>query len=112
MVGMASPKLKWRIRGYDKQKQIFEKTVSLRAFTENQMIAVLQRLVCKHLDHDDIVAASRQRSSNSVTKHLQVTKQSSSSVHPVITVGRNPYFIAVILTAEDMQAKPNIRRGH
>jgi hypothetical protein len=99
---MALPKLRWRIRGYNEQEKIFEKTISYRAFTENQMIALLQRLVCTHLDHHEIVAASRQRTSNNLTKHLEVTKQSSSKAHSVLSVGYNPYFVAVILSADDL----------
>ena len=51
-------KLYWMIRGYDSVTLIFERTVDIGQFTENQMTHLLQALVSKAgLSYDEIVGA-------------------------------------------------------
>jgi hypothetical protein len=40
---------RWRINGYDGLKPLMQDTLGFNAFSEEGMIALLQRLVCKHL---------------------------------------------------------------
>ena len=41
---------RWRINGYDGLKPLMQDTLGFNAFSEEGMIALLQRLVCKHLE--------------------------------------------------------------
>ena len=49
---------RWRINGYVGLKPLMEDTLGFNAFSEEGMIALLQRLVCKHLEIHEIINAS------------------------------------------------------
>src|SRR5258707_373918 len=48
----------WEIEGYESTRLIFSKNVPLGFLSEREMIALLQRLVSRHLEPNEVVAAS------------------------------------------------------
>jgi hypothetical protein len=88
-------KLYWRICGYDSSKPIFERTVELGQFTENQMKHLLMTLTAKAgLGYDEIVGAYATRRTNTANVLLIVHRDSE---YPTFTCGSNPHFAASVV---------------
>ena len=88
-------KLYWRIRGYDSLKQIFDRTIDLGQFTENQIKLLLMTLAAKAgLDYDEIVGAYATRRTKIANDLLTVQKDSQ---YPTYCCGSNPHFAASVV---------------
>ena len=87
-------KLYWNIRGYDGSKLIFERTVDLGQFTENQIMHLLQALVSKAgLSYNEIVGAYAKRGTKIANDHLHVHKEFA---YPTLMCGSDPHFVASV----------------
>ncbi len=91
----------WKIEGYDGTKQLFTKELPLGSLSEGQMISLLQRLVSKHLNEDEIVAASLRRNSKIKASHLEPHVDSRAKGRYTITVGQNPFYVARRVSQSD-----------
>ena len=88
-------KLYWRIRGYDSLEQIFDRTVELGQFTENQIKRLLMTLAAKAgLGYDEIVGAYATRRTKIANDLLTVQKDSMYSTY---CCGSNPHFAASVV---------------
>jgi len=87
----------WKIEGYDSTKKIFEETLALSVTSEDQITALLQRLVCTHLTAAEIVAASIRRNSIGYAPFLEPRIDNRLPGRFMIAVGDNPHYIASIL---------------
>ncbi len=88
-------KLYWRIRGYDSLKQIFDRTVELGQFTENQIKDLLMTLAARAgLDYDEIVGAYAKRRTRIANDLLSVQKDSQYATY---YCGSNPHFAASVV---------------
>ena len=85
-------KLYWRIRGYDGTRKIFECVVPAAQLTEAGIIAMLQRLVARHLSERDVVAASLRPRHRA--PHLDVSK--SSRPYGYMTQSTGDHYSAMI----------------
>ena len=87
-------KLYWRIRGYDGSTPIFERTVELGQFTDDQIKHLLQALVSKAgLSYDEIVGAYAKRGTKIANNHLVVHKDFA---YPTLMCGSDPHFVASV----------------
>lgn len=92
---LSKKKLYWRICGYDSSKRIFERTVELGQFTENQMKHLLMTLTAKAgLDYDEIVGAHATRGTKTSNVLLIVHRDSG---YPTFSCGSNPHFAASVV---------------
>lgn len=89
-----SEKRCWKIEGYNGSQQLFMKELPLNSLSEGQMVSLLQRLVSKHLNEDEIVAASLRRNSKKYAPHLEPLIDRRAKGRYTITVGQNPYYVA------------------
>jgi hypothetical protein len=88
-------KLYWRICGYDSLKPIFERTVELGQFTENQIKQLLMTLAAKAgLQYDEIVGAYATRRTKIANNHLVIHIDSQ---YPTLWCGSNPHFAACVV---------------
>lgn len=88
-------KLCWRIRGYDSLKPIFERTVELGQFNENQMGHLLMALAAKAgLSYDEIVGAYAKRRTKIANDFLIVQRDPK---YPSFSCGLNPHFVASVV---------------
>lgn len=84
----------WVITGYDGDRIIYETKMPAPALSKKGVETLLQRLTAHHLDHDDIVAASRRRGSRGYLPHLEVRKDPNSNRPTYMTMGTGAYFTA------------------
>jgi hypothetical protein len=85
----------WRIQGYDGLTLIFDRTVGLGQFTEDQMKNLLRALTAKAaLDFDEIVGAYAKRGTRIATNHLIVHREFA---YPTLNCGNGPHFAAAIV---------------
>ena len=92
---MTIKKLYGRIRGYDSPEQIFDRTVELGQFTEDQVKRLLMTLAAKAgLDYDEIVGAYATRRTKIANDLLTVQKDSMYSTY---CCGSNPHFAASVV---------------
>jgi hypothetical protein len=97
-------KLYWRIRGYDSLAPIFETTVELGQFTENQIKHLLMTLAAKAgLNYGEIVGAYATRRTRIANDLLAVQKDSQ---YPTYMCGSNPNFAASVVD-ENGKIAPN-----
>jgi hypothetical protein len=88
-------KLYRQIRGYDSLKLIFERTVELGQFTENQIKHLLMTLAAKAgLDYDEIVGAYATRRTKVANDLLTFHRDSA---YPAYMCGTNPHFTATVV---------------
>jgi putative addiction module component (TIGR02574 family) len=88
-------KLCWRIRGYDSLKPIFERTVELGQFTENQIGHLLMVLAAKAgLSYEEIVGAYAKRKTKIANDFLVVHRDPK---YPSVSCGLNPHFVASVV---------------
>lgn len=90
-----SQKRYWRIRGYDGLTLIFEKTVSLGQFSENQMKLLLQALTAKaSLNFDEIIGAYAKRGTTLANNHLSIQREFA---YPTMHCGYDLHFEATVV---------------
>jgi len=87
-------KFYWQIRGYDSTTPVFERTVELGQFTDDQIKRLLKALVAKAgLSYDEMVGAYAKRRTKFANDLLSVHKDIEFSAY---TCGSNPHFVAAI----------------
>jgi hypothetical protein len=92
---MTKKKLYWRICGYDNSTLIFEKTVALGQFTEEQMKDLLRVLTAKAgLQYAEIVGAYAKRGTKIANHLLEVHKELA---YPTLNCGVGPHFAAAVV---------------
>ena len=82
-------KRNWLVRGYRSLEKIYEVELPLGCLSEREMVGLLQRLCCKHLSADEIVAATMRKNSNKYAEHLEPNKEAKANNFS-ISVGLNP----------------------
>jgi hypothetical protein len=91
-------KLFWRIRGHDGFKSIFDMTVGLGQFTDDQIQHLLQALAVKgESDYAKIVGAYARRKTKIANDLLAVQKDFN---YPTYTCGCDPHFSASVVGAD------------
>ena len=88
----------WWIRGYDSMNIIFERSLPLGLLTEKELVRLLQRLVSRHLDEDEVVAASLRRNAKGYA-HLLEAHVDRRTPQTTIMVGENPHYVGTIRDA-------------
>jgi hypothetical protein len=85
----------WRIQGYDGFTKIFERTVGLGQFTEDQMANLLRTLTAKAaLDFDEILGAYAKRRTKIATNRLTIHREFA---YPTLHCGDDPHFAASVV---------------
>lgn len=85
----------WRIRGYDSLETIFEKTVELGHFTENQMKQLLRALTARAgLNESEMIGAFAKRKTEIANDLLLVQ---ADPLYPTYSCGVNPHFDASVV---------------
>ena len=82
----------WRIEGYNGEKLAMSDTLSVAAFSEEEIVILLQRLASKHLADHEIISASRRK--NSVGYSSALEQRIDRSNVTTIMVGSDPHFVA------------------
>jgi hypothetical protein len=94
----------WRIEAYDKDRCIFEKVISVSAFSKLTMRRLLQRLAASRLTEDQIIEASLRRNARGYAAHLEVRPLSAAARY-TITCGSNPRFVASVWTRDEITGR-------
>jgi len=68
------PRRVWKIRGYDGDKQVFEQSIPAGSLTDQEMIALLQRLASRHLSDGDVIASSLKKNASGYAPLLEVRR--------------------------------------
>lgn len=84
----------WRIKG-EGLSEPFETFVPAGSLTETEIIVMLQRLVCAHLDAHEIVSASLRKKARGYAPHLAPLIDRKSLVG-TISIGSNPFYVASV----------------
>ncbi len=79
----------WTIKGYDSLKKTYEEDVS--DLNQEEVIVILQRLVCMHLTAEEIVSSSVGGRS-----HLKPRLDRNASGFLTVAVGSNPHYLATV----------------
>ena len=102
--GMAKVKRFWKIIGRDGANEIFERVCPLGRFSEERMVALLQRLASKSLTEDEIIDASLPKNANCYASHLEPMKNGGGpGGRGVISVGRGVYYFASVWRADELR---------
>ncbi len=83
----------WKVIGWDGTEKIYEDEFQLGIFSENQIVAFLQRLVCRHLTPSEIASCTRRRRKHEDHGLLTAVRDSSNG-RLTISVGNNPCYTA------------------
>jgi hypothetical protein len=94
-MGRNSSNRSWLIRGYRGLEKVFERKLPLGFLSETEMIQLLQRLYCKHLDIDEIINASLRKNAKDYASFLEHDKEAKADRFS-ISVGHNPWYIASV----------------
>jgi hypothetical protein len=95
LVAKPTTKRYWRVRGHDGFKTIFETTVGLGHFSDDQIQRLLQALTAKAgLSFTEIVGAHAKRRTNIANELLAVHKDFA---YPTYRCGSNPVFTASVV---------------
>ena len=89
----------WIIDGYDGVNVRWQGRAPSN-LTESEMIAILQRLVARHLTEDEILASSLRRYHVDYQPLLEPLKSEA-----VISVGENPHYTARLLSGDDANSE-------
>ena len=81
----------WRVEGYNGTEKFLDVSEPVSHFTESQIEALLQRLVCRSLSEGEILTASKNKRKR--TSLLEVSKQNSEG-RITFMCGSDPYFSA------------------
>lgn len=94
-VKKAPNKRYWRIQGYDSLKIIFETTVELGQFTDDQICHLLKALAAKAgLTFPEIVGAYAKRRTQISNVLLEIRKEITTKTY---SCGYNPFFVATVV---------------
>ncbi len=89
------PNRSWLIRGYRGLEKFYERSLPIGSMSESEIVQLLQRLACKHLEFDEIVNASARKNAEYYAPHLEQEKEASAD-HFSISVGHNPWYVASV----------------
>ncbi len=89
------PQQVWNIRGYDGDERKFERTIVAGALSEPEMVALLQRLVSRHLSDDEVVSASLRKNAKGYVPHLEV-RPINRGAPGLMTTGGGHHYTATI----------------
>ena len=89
----------WMIRGADGDSPIYEKSVPVECFSDEEMIVLLQRLASRHLDLDEVVASSLPKGRKGRMTHLEIPPAGPNN-RAYSTTG-SPYYVATVEEAEE-----------
>ncbi len=82
---------KWRIEGWGSTEKIFEATAPAN-LGDREVVAMLQRLVARHLTPREIVCGSLRRNHRGYAPHLERIGSGAP-----ISVGSDPHYIAFLI---------------
>lgn len=85
----------WVITGWDSTTKIYEKTVKLGCFSENQMKNLLRTLTAKHGLTDNEIVSSYARKNTKIASPLLLEVQVYGKPY-CLSCGTNPYFTAQV----------------
>jgi hypothetical protein len=85
----------WEIEGWDSTTLIFSRTIPFGMLSEAGMIALLQRLLARHLTPGEIIDASLRRNAKGYLPLLKGRKHATLEQFTV-WVGQNPYYTAIV----------------
>jgi hypothetical protein len=83
----------WRVEGYDGNERFLEKELPGN-LGDNEIIRLLQRLACKNLTHDEILAASLRPKARNYVALLEPEIDDNPSNRYSIRLGTNPHYVA------------------
>jgi hypothetical protein len=86
----------WKIEGFDGTNRIFHTELAFGAISETGVISFLQRLASRHLDKEEVVAASLRRNARAYCSLLHPSIDNKSPGRYVIRVGENPHYVAAV----------------
>jgi len=66
------PRRVWMIEGYDEERLVFERPIPAGSLTDQEVIALLQRLASRYLDEDQIVDSSLNKVTTGYAPYLEV----------------------------------------
>ena len=85
----------WKIRGYDGNRQVFERAIPLGSLSDAQVTMLLQRLASRHLTDEEVVSASLRRNAVGYAPHLEVQKNPGGK-YAIMTTGSGHHYAAVV----------------
>ncbi|MDE0047129.1 MAG: hypothetical protein OXU19_14930, partial [bacterium] len=89
----------WMIRGADGGSPIYEKSVPVECFSDEEMIVLLQRLDSRHLEPDEVVASSLPKGRKGRMTHLDIPPTGPNN-RAHYTTG-SPYYVATVEEADE-----------
>ena len=92
----------WRIEGYNGDRLVMSETLSFAAFSEKEIVTLLQRLASKHLADHEIISASHRK--NSVGYGSALEPKIDRSGTTTIMVGADPHFAARLTQSGENKA--------
>ena len=84
----------WQIQGRQGSKEILEAEMPGN-MSDKEISVTLQRLVCTHLTHEEVISASLRTNSPRYTQHLEPIGRLSE-----LHYGQNPWYTAVLKDAD------------
>ncbi|MEX2409634.1 MAG: hypothetical protein WD489_11055, partial [Rhodovibrionaceae bacterium] len=90
-----------RIEGADGDRPILRKFIPLGNLTDQGTIRLLQRLSCKGLDYEDIIAGSLPRNARGYHPVFE-PQNSQGGRRQAVTVGHGRHYTASVLRADEL----------
>ena len=91
----------WKIEGFDSADKTFEKVLPEGSLTESEIVVLLQRLLARHLDEDEVVSSSLRRNATGYASHLE--SHFDQGGRPMIRVGDSgPHYVASIWQGDEL----------
>jgi len=72
------PRRVWKIRGYEDERQVFEQAIPAGSLTDQEMVALLQRLASRHLSDGEVIASSLNKNTRGHAPYLEVRRDHRS----------------------------------
>jgi hypothetical protein len=91
---------RWTVQGFNGTDAFFRETLPVTSWSDSQIVCLLQRLLCRHLEAADIIDGSRaprDQFYNAVLKEHRDTKGKRLT----IMVGTDPYYVASVWQADE-----------
>ncbi len=92
----------WKIVGYYGTDKTFEKVIPEDSLSKSEIVVILQRLLARYLDEDDVVLSSLRPTTPNYASHLEF--QIGRDSHHTIRVGSNPHYVASIRHREELSS--------
>ncbi len=92
----------WKIVGYYGADKTFEKVIPEDSLSEGEIVVILQRLLARYLDEDEVVLSSLRPTTPNYASHLEF--QIGRDSHHTIRVGSNPHYVASIRHREELSS--------